>query len=293
MPGQLHHYLTATLRPFRSVGYLDRCCPRVRRSQATFRTSAPSNQPPWTILLQDLRHAGPRACCARRASPLVTRADAGARHRRQHRDLLDRQRRDPAAARLPEARAVDVPHQPVPGAGLRPVLGVAAGVLRVPRAEPVVRGGRRVHDRRGRTSRPATARCACARPRSTDDLFAALGVPPAQGRCSRRARPTSPASPAPGHAAAAAPQSPSSRTSCGSRRSAAGRSSARPSRSTACAREVIGIMPPGARRDGQPHRDLAAARPQPGQPPEPRQPLPLPDRPAEGRRHAGRRRRPS
>ena len=40
------------------------------------------------------------------------------------------------------------------------------------------------------------------------------------------------------------------------------------------------------RRDGQPHRDLAAARTQSRPTPEPRQPLPLFDRPAQGRRDA-------
>ena len=41
----------------------------------------------------------------------------------------------------------------------------------------------------------------------------------------------------------------------------------------------------GRRRDGQPHRDLDAARAQSRQPAESRQPLPLSDRPLEGRRH--------
>ena len=38
-----------------------------------------------------------------------------------------------------------------PAFGLRSVLGLAAGILRVPRAQPVVCGGRRLHDGRGRT----------------------------------------------------------------------------------------------------------------------------------------------
>ena len=51
-------------------------------------------------------------------------------------------------------------------------------------------------------------------------------------------------------------------------------------------REVIGIMPPGADvMDNRTEIWLPLGL-NPGQPPEPRQPLPLSDRPAEGRRHA-------
>ena len=147
MPGQLHHYLTDTLRPFARVGHLDR---RGRGFAAGRQLFEPQHRP--------TSHHGPSAAGPSSRGPRAS-ADtrlhpgdghhAGARHRRQHRDLLDRERRRAAAARVSEARTADVPHQPVPGPGLHAVLGVAAGVLRVPRAESVVRRGRCLHDRRG------------------------------------------------------------------------------------------------------------------------------------------------
>ena len=120
-----------------------------------------------------------------------------------------------------------------------------------------------------------------------DDLLNALGVQAAQGRLFAKGETdvTGPP-PAPGQPPPLPPPSRSCRTSCGRPRSAG-----RPIVGQTV--EVNGLRArsdrhhaAGRRRDGQPHRDLAAARPQSRQSPEPRQPLPLSDRPAEGRRHA-------
>ena len=62
-----------------------------------------------------------------------------ARHRRQHRHLQRGQRRRPAPPAVSRAGAADVHHQPVPGARLRSVLDLGAGVPRVPRPQPGVR----------------------------------------------------------------------------------------------------------------------------------------------------------
>ena len=134
-----------------------------------------------------------------------------------------------------------------PEHGLRSVLGVAAGILRVPRAEPVVRLGRGVHDRRGQ---PDGGRSAAARALGGGDrrsapalgMQAGAGPPVRERRDRRRRRLCRPAARA---AAAAAADRASCRTSFGSRRSAGSRLSDRWSRSTASAREVIGILPPG------------------------------------------------
>ena len=90
---------------------------------------------------------------------------AGARDRRQYGHLLHRQRRDPPAARVSEARAADVSDDAVSSPGLRAVLGLAAGIHGVPRDEPVVRGGgglsnRRIepHGRRSAAAREDRAR---------------------------------------------------------------------------------------------------------------------------------------
>ena len=69
---------------------------------------------PLDILRQDLRLA---VRSLLRAPGVRGRHDphAGARNWRQYRDLLDRQRRDPAPARLSAARAADVPDDAVSG----------------------------------------------------------------------------------------------------------------------------------------------------------------------------------
>ena len=123
-----------------------------------------------------------------------------------------------------------------PALGFDAVLGVAAGVLRVPRDQPVVRRGRRVHDRRGQ---PHGRRSAAARAIGVGGRRPAARARRAAGRragCSRRARPTSPARRRrPARRRCRCRRSRSCRTSCGSPRSAASRWSARWSRSTACA----------------------------------------------------------
>ena len=91
--------------------------------------------------------------------------DAGARHRRQHRGLQRRQRRRAAAARLSGAGAARVRHEPVPEPGLRPVLGLAAGVRRVPRSQSGVRDDRRATTS-ARSISAATRRPAGRRPSS-------------------------------------------------------------------------------------------------------------------------------
>ena len=150
------------------------------------------------------------------------------------------------------------------------VLGVPPGVRRVPRDESIVCRCRRIHDgrwngwRRRRlrgavksTSRPAIARCACVRQPLTSICFTRWECSRRTDACSRRARPTR----WPTVRAWADRRSRSCRTSCGSPRSADGRSSGQTVHVDGRPHDIIGIMPPGVDRHGQPHRDLAAARP--------------------------------
>ena len=67
----------------------------------------------------------------------VDGVDAGARDRREQRHLQRRQRRRPAAAGVSGPWPADVHHQPVSRSRLRSVLGLGAGIPRVPRLEPV------------------------------------------------------------------------------------------------------------------------------------------------------------
>jgi hypothetical protein len=77
-------------------------------------------------------------------------------HRRQQRHLQRGQRRGAAAAPVSRAAAADVHHQPVPGARIRPVLGVRPGIHRVQGLEPGVRVGWRLHGLGGQSrERPA------------------------------------------------------------------------------------------------------------------------------------------
>ncbi len=81
---------------------------------------------PWLDdVTRDVRH-GLRML--RRIARLHGRggSDARARHRRQHRDLLDRERGDPSAVRIPRARSVDVSDDAVPRVRVRRILGIAA-----------------------------------------------------------------------------------------------------------------------------------------------------------------------
>ena len=120
-----------------------------------------------------------------------------------------------------------------------------------------------------------------------EHLFAALGVPAAQGRLFAKGE-TDVTGPPP------APGQPAPQTA--ERRDPLARVVADRVRRTADRRrDHRGQWPasrshwhPAARRrrHGQPHRDLAAARAEPGQSSESRQPLPLSHRPAEGRCHA-------
>ena len=128
-----------------------------------------------------------------------------------------------------------------------------------------------------------------------DDLLRALGVQAAAGPAVRQGRDRrlgTAAGTGTAAAAAAADCDPVARAvAVGVRRTAT--SSARTGRGQRPAPRGHRHHAAGHRRDGQPHRDLDAARPQSRQSPEPRQPLPVSDRPPEGRRHASRRRRPS
>ena len=73
--------------------------------------------------------------------------DPGAGDRRQHRHLLDRQRRDPPAARLPQARAVDAPDHALPDGRVHRGRALEPGVRRIPGDEPFLRARRHIHDR--------------------------------------------------------------------------------------------------------------------------------------------------
>ena len=81
-----------------------------------------------------------------------------------------RQRRDPASARVSQTRAVDVSDRGISGARAYPKRGLGAGVHGVPGDQSVVRGCRRLHNRRRRstqaaksTLRQAIDLCACGR----------------------------------------------------------------------------------------------------------------------------------
>ena len=107
-------------------------------------------------LLRDVRHAARNlirdARVRARHDP-----DAGARDRREHRDLLGGQRRDPAAARLSAARSAHLHLEPVPANGIRSVLDLAAGVPRVPGTDTCVLGRRRVRHRPGEPDRAGSS----------------------------------------------------------------------------------------------------------------------------------------
>ena len=145
-----------------------------------------------------------------------------------------------------------------PGVRLRSVLGVAAGVLRVPRDQPVVFGGRRVHDRRGEPDRrrssaaraigvgrrrSAARRSACSRRRAG---CSARAKPTSRGRRRRpgRRRPLPPPIVDPVARAVAV-------------RRSAGATDRRPDgRGQRPAARSHRRHAAGRRRDGQPHGDL-------------------------------------
>ena len=210
---------------------------------------------PWLDdLTRDVRH-GLRTL---RRSPGLHRrraADTGAGHRRQHRDLLDRQRRDPAAARLSQARAVDAPDRALPGGRLHGRQALDPGVRGVPRDEPIV-CATSAHSRPaeastgGGSGRWAGAVNLTRRRSAAARAFGAGGRAPARrarraagaGTVLRaRARPTR----WPPARASEARRSRSSRTSCGSRPSADNRSSERTVHVDGRPHDIIGIMPPG------------------------------------------------
>ena len=100
--------------------------------------------------------------------------DAGIRNRREYGHLLDRQRRDPASARLSQTRAVDVSDHGISGARIDQEPALGAGVPGIPADQSIVCCGRRVqnhgwglHDRRsqphGRRSTSARALGICRR----------------------------------------------------------------------------------------------------------------------------------
>ena len=100
--------------------------------------------------------------------------DAGIRNRREYGHLLDRQRRDPASARLSQTRAVDVSDHGLSGARIDQEPALGAGVPGIPADQSIVCCGRRVpnhgwglHYRRsqphGRRSTSARALGICRR----------------------------------------------------------------------------------------------------------------------------------
>ena len=183
-------------------------------------------------------------------------------------------------------RSADVPDHAVSVDGIHGVLGFAAGIHGVPRAQPLLFGRRRFHDGRGephrrrsadprahRIRRRASAQCArhAGRPRT----------PVCEGR-NRRHRPAARARTA--RAAAAEHRDSVARVVA----DRVWRSSDR-----RADRRRQWPAPRSHRRDaarrrchGQPHRDLDAARVEPGESPEPRKPLSVSHRPSEGWRDA-------
>ena len=101
--------------------------------------------------------------------------DAGTGNRREYGHLLDRQRRDPASARLSQTGTADVSDHGVSGARIDQEPALGAGVLGVPADQSIVCCGRGVqnhgwglHNRRsqphGRQSTSARAVDICRRP---------------------------------------------------------------------------------------------------------------------------------
>ena len=146
---------------------------------------------------------------------------------------------------------------------------------------------RRVHDRRGQPHGRRSSACASGRPRWTTVCSPRLACSRRRAGCSRKGE-TDLTGPPPTPGSPPVPLPPIVILSHELWQTAFGgqndrradrrgqRPAARSHRHHAARR----------RRDGQPHRDLDAARTQSRQPAEPRQPLPLSDRPAQGRRDA-------
>ena len=114
--------------------------------------------------------------------------DAGAGNRRKHRDLLDRERRDPAAARVSQTRAVDVPDHAVSGARVcrssgyrrRNTWSFARSTSRLRPSAPT----RPAKSNLTAGDRPLRVRSAFV----DEHLLNALGMQPAQGRAVRHRR---------------------------------------------------------------------------------------------------------
>ena len=126
------------------------------------------SKPPWPSTTFARTFATPSAaCCARPAFSAGDDPDAGARHRRQHGDFLDRERRHPAAARLSQARTADVSDDAVS----RRSASISSGCRRrsiSSSARSTSRFRRSARSRPARsTSPPAIVRCASARRRWT------------------------------------------------------------------------------------------------------------------------------